>query len=206
MLQHDATRAPMLRLIRAGRFAKAQGKAGRQLFGLGEIGFGTGGQRPTGQRRDALIGGHALALVDHDREIAFADLLKRGVIGQPVRIIAGIGADARRLAFLLGAVVIGRDHPNGTFGLHLQRQFPTQLDRLADQCGQQRHLGHQRFDLRRIVVLFQDAFQHAIKPRHAAAHVDIIKLKGQNGIVPRDFSSLGHRVSLSGAAWHTASI
>ena len=119
MLQHDATSTPMLWLAGARRFAKAQRKAGRQLLGLGEIGFRTGSQRPTGQRRDALIGGHAFALVDHDREIAFADLFKRGVIGQPIRIIAGIGADARRLAFLFGAVVISRDHPNGTFGLHL---------------------------------------------------------------------------------------
>ena len=59
--------------------------------------------------------------------------------------------------------------------------------------------------LRAALHLFANVLS-AISARHAAAHVDIIKLKGQNGIVPRDFSSLGHRVSLSGAAWHTASI
>ncbi len=206
VLQHDPARAPVLGHARFDRAAVGQREDRRQLLGLGEVAGGAVRQRGAGDRRDALVGRHALPLVDEDRKIALAQLVEAACVGHPVAVEAGIGADARGLALFGWAVVIGRDHAHRAVGLHLQRQLPAQLDRLADQRGQQGHLGHQRLDRRGIVVLPQHAGQHAVEPRDAAPHVGPVKLKGQDGVVPGDFGADAHGVSLWAGRWHRCAI
>jgi hypothetical protein len=87
---------------------------------------------------------------------------------------------------------VRRDQPDRPVAAHLQRQLPAQLDRLADHRGQQRHLGHQRLHLRRIVVLGEDLLQRAVQPRDAAPDVGTVKLERQDGVIPGDAGRQGH--------------
>ena len=182
----------------AGFTAFAEGKleAGRDLFGLGKIGLGAGGQAATGDGGKALVGGHAFALIQHHGEIPLADLAERvGVMVQPVRVIAGIGAHAGGFAFGGRAVVVGRDQPGRALAAHLQRQLPAQLDGLADHRGQKRGFGDQRLDHRGVGVLFQHLIQHPVQPRDATADARGVQLEWQDGIVPGDLRTDGHGVS-----------
>jgi len=150
----------------------------------------------SGSEAAPLIGHHARALVDQDREIALADQGKGiGPLHQRVLVEVGIGPDAGGLAVLGRAVVIGRDHAHGAGATDLQRQPPAQLDGLADERGQKRGLGHQRLDLWRVVVLFQDLIQNAIQTGHAATDVRAVKLERQDGIVPGELRTESHGVS-----------
>ena len=182
----------MLRFGGASGFTKTQRKPRWQLFGLGEVRLRTSGKRSAHQRCDALIGLHAFTLINHHSEISFANLIKGRAVSQTIRIIGSIGPNAGRLTILIRAIIICCDHPHGTLGLHLQLKLPTQLDRLTNQRGQQRHLGHQRLNLRRVIVLAQNALKHPIQPRNPPANVCAIKLKRQNAIVPRDLSAVCH--------------
>ena len=111
-------------------------------------------------------------MVDQNGKIALPDLAEGiSALVQTLGIIGCIGADAGRLAILGRTVVIGRDQTGGAGAAHLQGQLPAQLDSLADQGGQQGHLGHQTFDQWRIVMLLEHLLQHAIKTRHPSADV-----------------------------------
>ena len=189
-----------------GGLPETQCEPGRELLRLCEVGLRAGGERGSRDGRDPLVGRHAPALVDENGKVALAQLVEGGRIGDLVAVETGIGTDPGRLALFVGAVVVGRDHADCALGLYLQRQFPPELDGLADQRGQQGHLGDQRLDPMRVVVLFQDPAQHAVKPRHPAADVGGVKLEGQDGIVPREFLANIHGVSLIAGAWHTGAI
>ena len=197
VLQHHATGAPVLALAGQSAATVGQGKAGGQLFGLGEIGLGAGRQRPARQRRDALVGLRAFALVDQDREISLADLVEgRDRVVQRVLVIGRIGADARGLAVLGRAIIIRRQQTHRTARpAHLQGQLPAQLHRLADQRGQQAHLGHQPLDRRGVVMLLEHILEHAVEPRDAAPDVGGVKLERQDGIVPGNTGAEGHGLS-----------
>ena len=187
VLQHHPARAPMRPAARHLTFAKGQHKAAGQLFGLREIGFGTRGQRAARDRGKALIGHHAFALIDHHGKIPVADLAKGGsVMIQTVRIIAGIGANARGLTLFRRTVIVSGNQPGRALAAHLQRKLPAQFHRLADQRCQQRHLGHQRFDHGRIAVLLQHLIQNTVQTGDTATHIGAVKLKGKDGIVPGD--------------------
>ncbi len=177
------------------------------MLGLGKVGLGAVGQRCSGNGGDALIGLGPLTLVDQDGEVPLADLAERHGIGhQPVRVETGVGTDAGGLAPFGRAIVIRRDQPRRSVAAHLQRQFPAQLDRLPDQRGQQRHLGHQRLDLGRVVMLLQDTVEHPVQTGDAAADVRGIELKRQDGIVPGNARAKGHGLSLQDGFGHIASI
>ena len=207
MLKHHAARAPSLIITGQNGFPKGQRKPRRDLFGLGEIGLGTGRQGPTRNGRDPLIGRHALALIDHDAEKAATDLRKRVYVGLNAGFVkACIGADTGGLAVLGRAIIIRRDQTRRPIPADLQRQFPAQLDRLSDQRGQQRSLSHQRLNHGRIVVLFQNIVQHPVQTGHAPTNVAVVKLERQDRIVPSDFRTKCHGVSLQACAWHTVSI
>ncbi len=181
------------------RTAKGQLKPGRDLFGLVKIRLRTGRQRVLIQRRDPLIGLGALALINQNREIALADLRKGRLVGVQAGVIkAGIGANAGRGAVMLGRVIIGGNDPGRAVAAHLNRQLPVQLDRLADQRGQQGNFGDQRFDLIGIVVLGQNGLQHPIQTGDAAPCIGEVQLKGQYGIIPCGVGALRHVFGPSG--------
>mmetsp|Transcript_18032 Transcript_18032/g.27531 ORF Transcript_18032/g.27531 Transcript_18032/m.27531 type:complete len:378 (+) Transcript_18032:557-1690(+) len=115
VLQHHATRPPMLGDAGFLRSAKTQLKARWQLLGLGKIRLCTGRQRPTIQRRNALIGLHALTLVDHNGKVSFTNLIKRGLVRQTICVIAGIGSDPSNITLFFGAIIIGGNHPHSAF-------------------------------------------------------------------------------------------
>jgi hypothetical protein len=77
---------------------------------------------------------------------------------------------------------------------------------VADQRGQQRHLGHEAFDHRGIVVLGQHTVQNPVQTGHPAPDIGPVELKWQDGIVPGYTGAKGHGLSLQGRNWHTASI
>ena len=122
-----------------------------------------------------------------------ANLAERGRSQiQPIFVKRRIGADAGRRAILGRAIIIGGNQPGRAIAAHLQRQFPFAFHRLADHRGQQAHFGHQRLDHRGIGMLLQHPVQHAVQPRHPAANIATVKLKGQNGVVPCDTCAEGH--------------
>ncbi len=195
VLDHHPARAPQ-RPVLAGRKALAhrQREARRQLFGLREIGLGAGRERAARERRDALVGRGARPLVDQQREHALAQPLEgRPVMQrQPLFVEAGPGADAAGLALGGRSIIVGGDDAHRPVAADLQRQLPAQLDGLADQRGQQRRLGHQRRDRRRIGVLGQDFLERPVQPRDPAANVGMVQLEGQDCIVPGDLLCCGH--------------
>ena len=207
LLQHHAASAPAFAAAWLGGFAEGQREPRRQLLGLREIGLGAGGQRVAGDRRDALIGRHALPLIDQDREIALADQRRGlGPFVETVLVEAGPGADTGRGALLGGGVVIGGDQPRRPVAAHLKRQLPAQLHGLADQRGEKGHLGHQRLDLRGVVVLLQHPVEHAVETRDPAPDVGLVELEGQDGVVPGNAGAEAHGVSLRVGDGHTATI
>ncbi len=188
VLEHHAAHPPA-----AARDALGDGEARGKLLGLGEVGLGTGREAAAGDGGDALIGGHALALVDQDREVAPADQIEgRGALVQALRVVAGVAAQARGPPRLGRGVPVGRDQARGPVAAHLDRELPAQLHRLPDQRGQHRHLGDERLDRGGVVVLRQHPVQGAAEARDAPADVAAVELERQYGVVPGDFLDAGH--------------
>ena len=101
-------------------------------------------------------------------------------------------------------IVIGGNDPHRPVAPDLERQLPAQFDRLPDERGQKRRFGHQRLDHDRVVVLRENAVQHAIEPCNPSADVGPVKLKRKDGIVPGDHRQACHGVSSALAPCHTA--
>ena len=117
-----AARAPTTVAISLLGVAKGQRKTCGDLLGLRKVSLGTGGQRSAGDRRDALVGRHVLALVNQDCKIPIPNLLKSTCINiKCLGIIARIGANACGLTIICRSIIIRRNQAYPTTATHLKR-------------------------------------------------------------------------------------
>ena len=196
MLQQHPAAAPVRVAARLDRLGHRQREAGRQLLGLGEVGLGAVRERGAGDRRHPLVGRCPRPLVDQDPEDPLPEQAeRRGPVRRRHRlgVVAGIGPHPRRLTLLGRPEVVGRDQPHRPVAADLQAEPPPELDRLADQRGDQRRLGDERRHRRRIVVLAEDRLEHRVEPPDPPADVGTVELERQDRVVPGDAAGKRHR-------------
>ncbi|MNE48561.1 hypothetical protein D3C80_1430320 [compost metagenome] len=170
-------------LIAVEKLGHGKTDTGRYLFRLTEIDAGNLFQRRAVHRHDALIGLHALALIDGEGEYALTKKLRRRGLAildgssQCILVVTSIGAKRIRRG------EISHEKIDGSVALGLNCELAIKFQRSTEQCRQHQCFCKQPCNRRRIIMATQNGVEKRPKLHRTATNIQALDLEGNNPVI-----------------------